>query len=130
MKTLLKTFVIALFSTVSFMANAGDESTNDKRTLKVAVYQTVNSLRMSVVVEKIIGRKASVILKSKSGFVLFAEYLRKKDKLYFGKLNLEELEDGKYLIEISDGETTIVKNVEIGTTKPEVVTNDRFITMN
>ncbi|MEA5259379.1 hypothetical protein VB264_16390 [Arcicella aquatica] len=130
MKTLLRTLAIALCSTVSLIANAGDDATNGRKTLKVAIYPATNTMKMSVVVEKLVGRQLSVRLKSESGFVLHSEYIRKKDTLYFGKFNLEELEDGKYLIEIFDGETKIVKNIEIGTIKPQVVANERFITMN
>ena len=133
MKTLVKTFAIALLSAVSFISNATTDNNgnlNAQKTFAVGVYQTINTMKMNVMVEKLAGKRLSVILKSESGEVLHAEYIRKNDTAYRGKFDLQELEDGKYTFEISDGESKIVKNVQVGTVKPQPNTSDRFMSLN
>ncbi len=133
MKTLVKNFAIALFTTVSFFANANtdtNEATNAKKTFAVGVYQTINTLKMNVMIEKLAGKNLTVHLKNEDGDVIHTEYIGKKQTAYHGKFDLKELEDGKYSFEISDGSTKIVKNVQVGTSKPAPSSSDRFISLN
>jgi hypothetical protein len=133
MKTLVKTFAIAVLSVMSFVSNASDnnEPTGSiKKPFAVGMYQTANTLQMNVLIEKTTSKDLYVSLKDEAGNVLHKERVGKKGTVYHGKFDLSELQDGKYSFEITDGDTKVVKNVNIGTTKPEPVTNERFISMN
>ncbi|MEA5427787.1 hypothetical protein [Arcicella lustrica] len=133
MKTLVKNFAIALFTTVSFFANATtdtNEATNAKKTFAVGIYQTINTLKMNVMIDKLAGKKITIQLKNEDGEVIHTEIVGKKETAYRGNYDLKELEDGKYSFEISDGNAKIVKNVQVGTTKPAPSSSDRFISLN
>lgn len=133
MKTLVKTFAIALFTTVSFFATAktdANDATNTQTTFKVGVYQTLNTMKVNVMIEKLSGKNLTVFIKNADGEVLHTERIGKKQVTYHGKFNLEDLENGKYSFEICDGKNKIVKNVEVGRTKVNAPIADRFISLN
>ncbi len=132
MKTLVKNFAIALFTTVSFFANAStdtNDASNAKKTFAVGVYQTINSLKMNVMVDKLVGKKITIQLKNEDGLVIHTQIIGKKETAFRGNYDLKELEDGKYSIEISDGKTKVVKNVQVETKKPIPSSSDRFISL-
>ncbi|MDR6563182.1 MULTISPECIES: hypothetical protein [unclassified Arcicella] len=132
MKSIVKTFAIALCSVLSFFANATDknEATNTQKSFAVGMYQTINTLQMNILIEKLEGKNLSISLKNEKGEVLANEYVGKKGTTYRGKFDLSELEDGKYSFEITDGATKIVKTVNVGTVSPVPASADRFISMN
>ncbi len=120
MKTLVKTIAIALFSVVSVATFANNEANNPTKTqnFKVGMYQTINTLRMNVLVEKVVGKKLTVTLKDAQGKVLSQEIIAKGSDSYFGKFDMSNLSDGKYTFEITDGTEKIVKQVNLETTTP------------
>lgn len=132
MKTFIKSFAIAVLSVMSFVASATsqNEPTNSKKPFAVGMYQTVNTMKMNVLIEKMTNKSLYISLKNEKGDVLHKETIGKKSATYHGKFDLSELEDGAYSFEITDGENKIVKNVNIGTKNPEPVSQDRFISLN
>ncbi len=120
MKTLVKTIAIALFSVLSVATFANNENNNPTKTqtFKVGMYQTTNTLRMNVLVEKVVGKKLTVVLKDADGKVLSQEIISKGSNSYFGKFDMSNLSDGKYTFEITDGTEKIVKQVNLETSTP------------
>ncbi len=123
MKTLAKTFAIAALSALSFISNAGDKNADPTKakTFDVGMYQSVNSLKMNVLIEKSTDKDLTVVLKDSKGEILVTDHVGKKDKSYHAKYDMSELEDGKYTFEFSKGNETIVKEVNLVTTKPTTV---------
>ena len=115
MKNLVKTFVIAALSAVSLISNATDGSVapTKSKTFEVGMYQSVNTLKMNVMIEKSTDKNLSVILKDDKGNVLYTERMMKSVKNYHGKYDLSELADGKYTFEFTKGNEKVIKEVNL-----------------
>lgn len=123
MKILVKTFAIAALSAITFIANATDTEVAPikAKTFEVGMFQSVNSLKMNIMIEKTADKDLIVVLKDSKGEILIIERVGKKDKIYHGKYDLSELEDGKYTFEFTKGDEKIVKEVNLVTTKPTTI---------
>ncbi len=132
MKTFIKSFAIAVLSVMSFVASATtkNEPASNKKSFAVGMYRTINTMKMNLLIEKTAGKNLFISLKNEKGDVLHKERVSKNSQKYHGKFDLTELEDGTYSFEITDGDSKIVKNVNIGTKNPEPVSEDRFISLN
>ncbi|PWK27403.1 hypothetical protein LV89_01716 [Arcicella aurantiaca] len=123
MKTLVKTFAIAVLSAMTFIANAKDNNVEPTKakTFEVGMFQTINSLKMNIMIEKTTDENLLVVLKDEKGEILVREHVSKKDKNYHGKYDMSQLEDGKYTFEFTKGDEKIVKEVNLVTTKPTTI---------
>jgi hypothetical protein len=130
MKNLVKTFAIAVLSAVSLISNGADNNTapTKSKTFEVGMYQSVNTLKMNVMIEKTTDENLSVVLKDSKGDILISERVAKKDKSYHAKYDLSELEDGKYTFEFTKGDEKLVKEINLVTTKPNAI--NRQIAVN
>jgi hypothetical protein len=123
MKILVKTFAIAALSAMTFISNATDTNVAPMKakTFEVGMFQSINSLKMNVMIEKTDDKDLIVVLKDSKGDILIRERVAKKDKSYHAKYDLSELEDGKYTFEFTKGDEKIVKEVNLVTTKPTAI---------
>jgi len=123
MKILVKTFAIAALSAMTFISNATDTNVAPMKakTFEVGMFQSVNSLKINVMIEKTADKYLIVVLRNNKGDILIRERVAKKDKNYHGKYDLSELEDGKYTFEFTKGDEKIVKEVNLVTTKPTTI---------
>ena len=115
MKNLVKTFAIAALTAVSFISNAnnGGVAPTKSKTFEVGIYQSVNTMKMNVMIEKSTDKNLSVVLKDEKGNVLYNERVTKGVKSYHGKYDLSELADGKYTFEFTKGDEKIIKEVNL-----------------
>ena len=120
MKNLVKTFVIAALSVVSLISNATDDKVapTKSKTFEVGMYQSVNTLKMNVMIEKSTDKNLSVVLKDDKGNVLYNERVTKGTKSYHGKYDLSDLADGKYTFEFTKGDEKVVKEVNLSSEAP------------
>lgn len=121
MKTFVKTIAIAVISVMTFAVNAADNNSNPAmkaKTFEVGMYQSVNSLKMNVIIEKTIGKELMVALKDENGSTLYQERVSKNETTYHGKFDLSQLKDGKYTFVFTKGEEKITKQVSLGTQQP------------
>ncbi len=129
MKTLAKTFAIAALTAMTFISNAADNNATaptgaaptKATTFEVGMYQSINSMKMNVMIEKSTDTDLIVVLKDSKGEILVTERVSKKDKSYHAKYDLSGLEDGKYTFEFTKGDEKIVKEVNLVTTKPTTI---------
>ena len=130
MKTLLKTFAIAALTAMTFISNATDKNgtPTKTKTFEVGMFQSANTMKMNVMIEKTTDENLSVVLKDSKGDILISEKVAKKDKSYHAKYDLSELEDGKYTFEFTKGNEKLVKEVNLVTTKPAAI--NRQIALN
>lgn len=134
MKNLVKTFAIAALSAMTFISNATNKvaptgvAPTKAATFEVGMFQSVNSMKMNVMIEKTTDKNLTVILKDSKGEVLITERVAKNDKSYHAKYDLSELEDGKYTFEFTKGDEKLVKEINLITTKPTAV--NRQIALN
>ena len=130
MKILVKTFAIAALSAMTFIANASDKNadTTKAKTFEVGMFQSINSMKMNVIIQKSNDKDLTVVLKDAKGDILITEHIRKSDKSYHVKYDLSELQDGKYTFEFTNGAEKLVKEVNLVTTKPTAI--NRQIALN
>jgi hypothetical protein len=128
MKTLVKTFAIAVLTAMTFISNATDKNAGPAggaptkaTTFEVGMFQSTNTLKMNVMIEKTTDKDLIVVLKDNKGEILIRERVAKKDKSYHAKYDLSELEDGKYTFEFTKGDEKLVKEVNLVTTKPTTI---------
>jgi len=130
MKNLVKIFTIAALSAVSLISNGADNNTapTKSKTFEVGMYQSVNTLKMNVMIEKSTDKNLSVVLKDEKGNVLYNERVTKGTKSYHGKYDLSGLTDGKYTFEFTKGDEKVIKEVNLTSEAP--TESSRFIAMN
>ncbi len=126
MKTLVKTFAIAALSAITFISNATDRNAapTSPKTFEVGIYQSINTLKMNVMIEKSTDKDLTVVLKDKNGEILASERVNKNEKTYHAKFDMSGLEDGTYTFEFTKGNEKVVKEVNLSTK------TDRQIAMN
>ncbi|MFC5409015.1 T9SS type A sorting domain-containing protein [Larkinella bovis] len=118
MKTLLASALIALtFVSTTFAADDKDK-TDVKSTFQSAVYPMTNSMKVGVNVHKEKGSKVNIRLTNSEGYTLATRTLRKNSEAASIRFDLNQLEDGVYKVEISDGATSEVKTVALQTKTP------------
>ncbi|GAB2557981.1 T9SS type A sorting domain-containing protein [Spirosoma aerophilum] len=135
MKTLIKSFALALSLAVVASAAtfaAPTEANPIGRPAKVAtyktgVYSTVTG-KLNVALDKSAGGRVDIRLKDTTGKVLFAQYLGKKEQVCRLQLNLSDLEDGVYTLEITNGVETTTQSVTIATKQPTL--SNRVVALN
>ena len=120
MKNLVKTIAIAVLSAVSLSSNAnnGGAAPTKSKTFEVGMYQSVNTLKMNVMIEKSTDKNLSVVLKNEKGEILYNERVMKGTKMYHGKYDLSELADGKYTFEFTKGDEKVIKEVNLSSEVP------------
>lgn len=86
-----------------------------------SAYVTVNS-QIRVAVEKSTLEPVQILLRDASNRVMFQQYVGKKEQKYAVKLNVAELPDGKYELEVKSNEGSIRKEVNLGSAPVEAPT--------
>lgn len=130
MKTLFASALIALtFSTTSAtFAEDNKETAEPKSTFQSAVYPMINTMKVSVNVNKAKDSNVKVRLLNEAGQTLTVFKLGKNNESSSIRFDLNNLEDGIYKVEVSDGVKTEVKEVKLQTTVP-VASSVRMVSM-
>ena len=79
-----------------------------------SAYVTVNH-QIRVAVQKSTDAPVQVTLRNKANEVLYQQNLGKKETKYAVKLNVDELADGTYELEVRSSEGSIVKQLNLST---------------
>lgn len=129
MKTLIKSLALAL--TLGVATSAATFAEVNPGTTAVsyqsAVYTTVSG-KLSIALDKQKGGTVDVSLKDAEGKVVYARHLGKNESQYRTRLNLIDLPDGVYQVEITNGVETTSHKVTIATKQP--VAPSRVIALN
>ncbi|AUD05159.1 T9SS type A sorting domain-containing protein [Spirosoma pollinicola] len=123
MKTLIKSLALALtLGFVTSVASFADVNPGGRpsaiASYQSGIYTSVDG-KLNICLDKQIGGPVDVSLKGSDGKVFYAQHLGKKESKYRTRLNLEELPDGVYQVEITNGVETTTHNVTISTQKAE-----------
>ncbi|GAB3997905.1 hypothetical protein GCM10028807_44160 [Spirosoma daeguense] len=86
-----------------------------------SAFVTVNN-QIRVAVNKTPGKEVAVILRGQNNEILFQDYIRKNDEKYAIKMNVNDLNDGEYELEIKSSEGSIRKQITLAT-QPTKTTN-------
>jgi hypothetical protein len=124
MKTLVKSFALALSlgfitSVASFAeTNPGGRPAASAASYKTGIYTSVDG-KLNIGLDKQTGGAVEIRLKSADGSVLYTQHVGKNESKYRTRLNLSELPDGVYKVEITNGAETTTHNVTLSTQRPE-----------
>ncbi|GAB4040565.1 hypothetical protein [Spirosoma jeollabukense] len=132
MKTLIKSLALALtlgfVTSVSTFANTNPGGRQTVvSSFKSAIYTTVGG-KLSIALDKEVGGVVDVQLKTKDGRVVYSQHLGKKESKYRTLLNVSELPDGDYQVEITNGVERTLHTVTIATQQP--VMPSRLVAVN
>ncbi len=132
MKTILKSLLFSLSlgvftSMVSFAEAKPVGRPANIAAYKAGVYTTVSG-QLSIALNKEIGGAVDIRLKNAGGTVLYSQHLGKNESQYRTRLNMNELPDGTYQVEISNGVETTTHTITIATQQPS--TPSRVIALN
>ncbi len=123
MKTLIKSLALAL--TLGFVTSVASfaDANPGSRPSAVASYQsgiyTSVDGKLNICLDKQKGGAVDIQLKSTDGKILYSQHLGKNERKYRTRLNLDELPDGVYQVEITNGVETTKHNVTLSTHQPE-----------
>ena len=123
MKKTIKNFAVALaagiftFSTVLATEPVATKLDGNK-SFDVGMYRIINSMRVSVAIEKTQGNVVEIRLKNDKNEVIYTEFVGKKSVKFAKKFDLTGLADGKYRFEISNGKEMITKEINVETHQP------------
>ena len=131
MKTLFTSALIALALSASSASFAADNKDNAeaKSTFQSAVYPLVNSMKISVNVNKAKDSKVNIRLVNEAGQTLTVLRLGKENESTIVRFDMNNLEDGIYKVEVSDGFKTETKTVKVQTSTP-VAEAHREVSLN
>ncbi|QIP12569.1 T9SS type A sorting domain-containing protein [Spirosoma aureum] len=94
---------------------------------KAGVYTTVNG-KLNIALDKETGGTVDIRLKNAQGAVLYSQHLNKNESQYRTRLNLSDLPDGVYQVEITNGVETTTHNITLSTQQPS--TPSRVVALN
>lgn len=113
-------FAIALFA-FSFTSVKAASLEDPKETAKTSYAINVfkgQEGKVNFLLEKVKGKRLAVTLRNAKGEILFTETIAKNATGYARRFDLNSLTDGKYSFEVTDGETTLKKEVDLSTDQP------------
>lgn len=122
MKTIITSLVCALaLSTTVALAHPTDEKSKDNRPVPAFESSTYVSAdaNLRVAIKKNTPERVYITLRSADGVVLFSETIGKKETAYAAKINVKELNDGAYQLEITSGKDHVVKKLNLTSQKVE-----------
>ncbi|MCF2498680.1 hypothetical protein [Dyadobacter chenhuakuii] len=120
MKTTIKTFAFALaLIASSFAANAEDKETKKASTFGTGIYPT-KSGKINVLVNKANNNANTVILlKNEAGIVVYRETVSKDNQKFGRTLNMDQMDAGKYELDVISGKEIQSKSFELSEQKLE-----------
>ena len=132
MKTLIKSLALALTLGVVTSAATLAETNPGSRPVSSVAYKTgiytTPTGQLNIALDKQTGGAVDVRLKRADGKVLFVQHVGKNESKYRTRLNLNELADGVYQVEVTNGVETTTQNVTISTQQPSAPS--RVISVN
>ena len=122
MKNSIKTFAVAIAILASaFTANADDKDTKKTAGFGTGIY-TTKSGKINVLVDKVSPENATtLILKNANGQIVYQETVSKKEQKFGRTLNVDDLDAGKYQIEVTSKGEKQTKSFELSEQKTERV---------
>ncbi|WP_420153797.1 hypothetical protein [Siphonobacter sp.] len=122
MKTSITSLFALAFAFVTLTSFAAPRPTEDpKETAKTSYAVNVfkgKQGKVNFLLEKAAGKKLTVSLRNAKGEILFSENISKNATGYARRFDMNELVDGQYHIEVTDGETIVKKDISLNTDKP------------
>ncbi|GAB3889775.1 T9SS type A sorting domain-containing protein [Spirosoma agri] len=122
MKTFLQSLALALTVSIVTTATSLAEAKpigrpNGTVAYRAGIYTTMNG-NLSIALDKETGGTVDVRLKNAEGTVLYSQQVSKNESQYRSRLNLSDLPDGTYQVEITNGVETKTHTITLSTQQP------------
>jgi hypothetical protein len=121
MLPLMSKLAFSVLMSAATLTNPSDPTTPKALNFGASAYVTVNN-QIRVAVDKDANVGVEVLLRDKSNQVLFRQSISKKDPKYSLKLDVSELADGQYELEVKSNEGSIRKQLNLST-QPAIETS-------
>lgn len=125
MKTLIKSFALALTLAATTVSATFADGTPAGRTANAAAFKsgvyTNAAGKLHVSLDKETGGKVTIRLKDNNGTILYNEQLGKNETTYRTRMDLSDLPDGTYELELTNGVETTRQTVTISTRHARLV---------
>ncbi|MCK8495873.1 T9SS type A sorting domain-containing protein [Spirosoma sp. RP8] len=132
MKTLLNSLILACTLTLVTVSASLAKTNPDKRPASVATYKTgiytSTAGKLHINLDKETTGAVDIKLKNINGKVLYTQHLTRKEKTARLSLDMDQLPDGAYQLEISNGVDTTTQTVTLGSQQPS--TPNRLVVLN
>lgn len=119
MKNVKRMLVVALcgilMSSSVWAVTPRDCKNNKCETFEVGMYRVKNSLSMRLLMEKNLGERVSVRLLNDNGQTLYEEVVGKHTNKYARNFDFSQIQDGSYILEITNGEERVEKDINLST---------------
>lgn len=137
MKTLIFVGALALASTVAFASSKESKKSNPRVenhtiesrtavTFETSAYVTKDA-SIKLAVKKNAPERVYITLRSANNDILYRETINKNEMSYAAKINVNELTDGVYRLEIATDKDRVVKRLNLSSSKAET---ERKITVS
>ncbi|MDB5242414.1 MAG: hypothetical protein JWP57_3039 [Spirosoma sp.] len=118
MKTLAKSLFLALsLSLVAISISSAKPGRPAVSTFKTGIYTSVSG-KLHIALDKQSGGPVDIRLKSSTGDLLYNRHLGKNETTLRTRLNLDNLTDGDYVLEITNGIEKTSQTITIKTEQP------------
>ena len=134
MKTLIKSlaFALSLGVVTSAATFAETNPVGIIRATTAAAYQTgiftTATGKLQIALDKQTGGAIDIRLKNAEGNVVYRQHVGKNESKFRTRLNMDELPDGVYQVEVTNGVETTTHAVTLSTNQP--TTPSRFVAIN
>jgi len=109
MKTLL--FSIVLFFMMAVYAQATAQSTVETPSFMASIYPVANTSKVRILVSKEYGKAFSLSIVDDKKNLIYFRQLSKKATQHRFDLNMQELDNGRYFVNLSDGRQPVVTKI-------------------
>lgn len=120
MLPLMSNVAASLLLSASALINPTNPTAPKTLSFDASAYVTVNH-QIRVAVQKSVDKPVVVLLRDKDNQILFRKQVGKKQAKYAVKLDVDELADGLYELEVSSSEGSIRKQVTLSTQPAEQI---------
>lgn len=130
MKNSIKSLALALTFSVAAAATSFAETTPSNRATTVSYEESVYSTRdgkLAIALNKEVGGTVKIQLKNTEGYVLYSHQVAKNESQSRLRLDLSELPDGVYQVEITNGSDAKTHTVTLTTPQPQL--SSRVVSM-
>jgi hypothetical protein len=124
MKTFLKTILFVCLSAGVALSNPV-KLTNKPTSFNIGMYNVQHSHVLKLFVEKQKGSDLKIEIKDKDGAILLTKFIDKRDVKSSMSLDISQLTEGNYTLEVSNSTEKFVQELNLSTTQS--VVNDKKI---
>ena len=129
MKNQIKTFVTALLFGLVFYTNANTLPAKPSlKTYALSMYKVNGESAYNIFINKLEGNTLKITLRNLQNEIVYEQFMGKNETKFRTKLNLRDVDNGKYFFEVTDGNNIETKALEISNKTFGAKTESNFVT--